>query len=256
MVKIDTLEKLAELLQVSLPTLLGVASIYCFRPPTYFERHAPDRRKRGAQSSCWRAAFYLLASDVFNAVWGQLLKESLPRNVDDAPSPGRAEVEEIMAVLHPAKENNTGPATPASVCRASEISRFLINGMWDASIFPTNCGVNAAPSPARKVEHFARIMEEGPIRRADRGSCRETLPHTGFQNFPPAGPPIAVAEPFSGRRGNRNVRVGVAMITSVPSAGPASPRRGRHVAAGAPRRCRRDYLRGPDCTPPGVDQKR
>src|SRR5258705_4370174 len=37
-VKIDTLEKLAELLQVSLPTLLGVGVEYIASAVTYFER--------------------------------------------------------------------------------------------------------------------------------------------------------------------------------------------------------------------------
>src|SRR5206468_5910959 len=103
-VKIETLEKLAELLGVSLPTLLGVGVEWISSALTYFERMRQIEETAEHIIVLAGPLSYLLASDDFNAVLGQLLKESIPETEEDIPR-AEAEVEEIMAVLKQRKDN-------------------------------------------------------------------------------------------------------------------------------------------------------
>jgi transcriptional regulator with XRE-family HTH domain len=215
-VKIDTLEKLAELLQVSLPTLLGVGVEYIASAVTYFERMRQIEETAEHIIVLAGPLSYLLASDAFNAVLGQLLKESIPENVDDHAR-AEAEVEEIMAVLTQRKETyrRRQPAI-VNLIAASEISRFLINGMVGRFDLPDKVRRERRALARAEVEHFARIMQEGPI-GVQIGIVPETLPHTGFQIFRQPDRQLLSLSPF--RLGEEpNVRVGVAMITSAPEA--------------------------------------
>ena len=215
-VKIDTLEKLAELLQVSLPTLLGVGVEYIASAVTYFERMRQIEETAEHIIVLAGPLSYLLASDAFNAVLGQLLKESIPENVDDRVR-AEAEVEEIMAVLTQRKETyrRRQPAI-VNLIAASEISRFLINGMVGRLDLPDKVRRERRALARAEVEHFARIMQDGPI-GVQIGIVPETLPHTGFQIFRQPDRQLLSLSPF--RLGEEpNVRVGVAMITSAPEA--------------------------------------
>ena len=215
-VKIDTLEKLAELLQVSLPTLLGVGVEYIASAVTYFERMRQIEETAEHIIVLAGPLSYLLASDAFNAVLGQLLKESIPENVEDRAR-AEAEVEEIMAVLTQRKETyrRRQPAI-VNLIAASEISRFLINGMVGRFDLPDKVRRERRALARAEVEHFARIMQEGPI-GVQIGIVPETLPHTGFQIFRQPDRQLLSLSPF--RLGEEpNVRVGVAMITSAPEA--------------------------------------
>jgi transcriptional regulator with XRE-family HTH domain len=215
-VKIDTLEKLAELLQVSLPTLLGVGVEYIASAVTYFERMRQIEEMAEHIIVLAGPLSYLLASDAFNAVLGQLLKESIPENVDDGVR-AEAEVEEIMAVLTQRKETyrRRQPAI-VNLIAASEIARFLINGMVGRLDLPESVRRERRALARAEVEHFARIVEREPI-GVQIGIVPETLPHTGFQIFRQPDRQLLSLSPF--RLGEEpNVRVGVAMITSAPEA--------------------------------------
>jgi len=215
-VKIDTLEKLAELLQVSLPTLLGVGVEYIASAVTYFERMRQIEETAEHIIVLAGPLSYLLASDDFNAVLGQLLKESIPENVEDRTR-AEAEVEEIMAVLTQRKETyrRRQPAI-VNLIAASEIARFLINGMVGRLDLPEAVRRERRALARAEVEHFARIVEREPI-GVQIGIVPETLPHTGFQIFRQPDRQLLSLSPF--RLGEEpNVRVGVAMITSAPEA--------------------------------------
>ena len=216
LVKIDTLEKLAELLDVSLPTLLGVGVEYIASAVTYFERMRQIEETAEHIIVLAGPLSYLLASDAFNAVLGQILKESLSDAIDDRGR-AEAEVEEIMTVLTQRKETyrRRQPAI-VNLIAASEIARFLINGMVGRLDLPEGVRRERRALARAEVEHFARIMEREPI-GVQIGIVPETLPHTGFQIFRQPDRQLLTLSPF--RLGEEpNVRVGVAMITSAPEA--------------------------------------
>jgi transcriptional regulator with XRE-family HTH domain len=215
-VKIDTLEKLAELLQVSLPTLLGVGVEYIASAVTYFERMRQIEETAEHIIVLAGPLSYLLASDGFNALLGDLLKESIAESIEDRAR-ALAEVDEIMAVLRQRKETyrKRQPAI-VNLIAASEITRFLINGMVGRLDLPEGVRRERRAMARAEVEHFARVMEDEPI-GVQIGIVPETLPHTGFQIFRQPDRQLLTLSPF--RLGEEpNVRTGVAMITSAPEA--------------------------------------
>jgi transcriptional regulator with XRE-family HTH domain len=215
-VKIDTLEKLAELLQVSLPTLLGVGVEYIASAVTYFERMRQIEETAEHIIVLAGPLSYLLASDAFNAVLGQILKESISDGIEDRAR-AEGEVEEIMAVLTQRKETyRRRQPNIVNLIAASEITRFLINGMVGRLDLPEDLRRERRALARAEVEYFAKLMEDEPI-GVQIGIVPETLPHTGFQIFRQPDRQLLSLSPF--RLGEEpNVRVGVAMITSAPEA--------------------------------------
>ena len=215
-VKIETLEKLAELLEVSLPTLLGVGVEYIASAVTYFERMRQIEETAEHIIVLAGPLSYLLASDAFNAVLGELLKESIPETIEDRAR-AEAEVEEIMAVLTQRKDTyrRRQPAI-VNLIAASEITRFLVNGMVGRLDLPEDVRRDRRALARSEVEYFAKLMEDEPI-GVQIGIVPETLPHTGFQIFRQPDRQLLSLSPF--RLGEEpNVSVGVAMITSAPEA--------------------------------------
>jgi transcriptional regulator with XRE-family HTH domain len=215
-VKIETLQKLAELLQVSLPTLLGVGVEYIASALTYFERMRQIEETAEHIIVLAGPLSYLLASDDFNAMLGELLKESIPESEDNMRL-AEAEVDAIMAVLKQRKDTyRRRQPTIVNLIAATEISRFLINGMVGRLDMPDKMRRERRDLAQAEVEHFARIIEQEPI-GVQIGIVPETLPHTGFQIFRQPDRQLLSLSPF--RLGEEpNIRTGVAMITSAPEA--------------------------------------
>ena len=242
-VKIETLQKLAELLQVSLPTLLGVGVEYIASALTYFERMRQIEETAEHIIVLAGPLSYLLASDDFNAVLGELLKESIPESEENMRL-AEAEVDAIMAVLKQRKDTyRRRQPTIVNLIAATEISRFLINGMVGRLDMPDKMLRERRDLARAEVEHFAHIIEQEPI-GVQIGIVPETLPHTGFQIFRQPDRQLLSLSPF--RLGEEpNIRTGVAMITSAPEALSLH----RRAAEGMWRRALKgataaDYLRG------------
>ena len=77
--KIETLEKLAELLSVSVPTLLGVGVEYVASAVSYFERMRQIEEASEHIIVLAGPISYLLASDAFDQALGDILREEHPR---------------------------------------------------------------------------------------------------------------------------------------------------------------------------------
>jgi len=189
--KIETLEKLAELLSVSVPTLLGVGVEYVASAVSYFER------MRQIEESCEHIIVlagpisYLLASDAFDQALGDILRESIP---DALPGRKRAldQVDEIIAVLRQRKDTY----------------RRRQPGIVNL--------ISAIEMARAEAEHFVTLMQDEPI-GVQIGIVPDTLPHASFQLFRQPDRQVLALSPF--RLGEQpNIRVGVAMITSAPEA--------------------------------------
>jgi transcriptional regulator with XRE-family HTH domain len=215
-VKIETLERLAELLQVSLPTLLGVGVEYIPSAVTYFERMRQIEETAERIIVLAGPISYLLASDAFEATLEQVLRESLPERAPDHER-SLADISEIMAILRRRKETyrRRQPAI-VNLIGAPEIVRFLRNGWSGRADLPDDVRAERRTLARAEVQHFAEAIEAQPI-GVQIGIVPEALPHTGFQIFRQPDRQILTLSPF--RLGEEpNVRVGVAMITSAPEA--------------------------------------
>src|SRR3982751_5292800 len=102
--KIETLEKLAELLGVSVPTLLGVGVEYIASAIAYFERMRQIEETSEHIIVLAGPISYLLASDAFDSTLEEVLRESVPDRIDGRRR-ALAQVDEVMTVLRQRKES-------------------------------------------------------------------------------------------------------------------------------------------------------
>jgi transcriptional regulator with XRE-family HTH domain len=213
--KIETLEKLAELLGVSVPTLLGVGVEYIASAVSYFERMRQIEETAEHVIVLAGPISYVLSSKAFDNALGDVLRESIPQGLDTARA--LQQIDELMAVLHARKETyqRRRPAV-VNLISAAEMERFLRNGLVGRHDLPADLRQQRRMLARAEAEHFVALMENEPI-GVQIGIVLDTLPHTSFQIFRQPDRQILALSPF--RLGEEpNVRVGVAMITSAPEA--------------------------------------
>jgi transcriptional regulator with XRE-family HTH domain len=214
--KIETLEKLAELLDVSVPTLLGVGVEYIASALAYFERMRQIEETSEHIIVLAGPISYLLASDGFDRALTDILRENIP---DTAAHRKRAlaEVDEVMAVLRARKEayRRRRPGI-VNLISAAEMQHFLRDGLIGRLDLPDKVRRERRALARAEAEHFVALMEDEPI-GVQIGIVPDTLPHASFQIFRQPDRRVLALSPF--RLGEEpNIRVGVAMITSAPEA--------------------------------------
>jgi transcriptional regulator with XRE-family HTH domain len=214
--KIETLEKLAELLGVSVPTLLGVGAEYIGSAVAYFERMRQIEETSEHIIVLAGPISYLLASDAFDQALADILRENIP---DGAEGRARAlvEVDEVMDVLRQRKEayRRRQPGI-VNLISAVEMQNFLRNGLVGRIDLPQKVRRERRALARAEAEHFVALMKDEPI-GVQIGIVPDTLPHASFQIFRQPDRQVLALSPF--RLGEEpNIRVGVAMITSAPEA--------------------------------------
>ena len=214
--KIETLEKLSDLLGVSVPTLLGVGVEYIASAVAYFER------MRQIEETCEHIIVlagpisYLLASDGFDGALAEVLRESVPDTAEDRKR-ALAQVDEVMVVLRQRKEayRRRQPGI-VNLISAVEMQHFLRNGLVGRLELPERVRHHRKTLARAEAEHLVGLIEDEPI-GVQIGIVPDTLPHASFQIFRQPDRQVLALSPF--RLGEQpNIRVGVAMITSAPEA--------------------------------------
>jgi transcriptional regulator with XRE-family HTH domain len=214
--KIETLEKLAELLGVSIPTLLGVGVEYIASPVAYFERMRQIEETSEHIIVLAGPISYLLASDAFDGALADILRESVPDRAE-----GRArsleQVDEVMDVLRQRRDSyrRRQPGI-VNLISATEMGQFLRNGLVGRIDLPEKTRAARRALARAEAEHFTELMADEPM-GVQIGIVPDTLPHASFQIFRQPDRHVLALSPF--RLGEQpNIRVGVAMITSAPEA--------------------------------------
>lgn len=211
-VKIETLISLADLLGVSLPTLLGVEIEYISSAVTYFERLRQLEQDADRIVILAGPISFLLASQNFQDSLEDLLTESVSGHLESREKTLQ-DIHRIISILQERKKNYEArkPAI-VNLISALDIERLLRSGFVGRP-FMSDKDIKKRQLRARsEVEHFARIVEGEPI-GVQIGLVVDTLPHTGFQIFRSGNRKRLSISPF--RLGEQpNVRLGVAMITS------------------------------------------
>ena len=214
--KIETIERLAELLGVSIPTLLGVGIEYIPSAVTYFERMRQIEETSEHIIMLSGPISFLLASDNFETTLEEVLTENVTKNVANRER-ALSDIPKIMEILRERKATyRRRRPTIVNLMSAMEIERFLHHGLIGRSGLPEDVLVQRKALARAEIEHFTKLLDDPPI-GVQIGIVTDTLPHTGFQLFRQPDRKILVLSPF--RLGSEpNVRVGVAMITSAPDA--------------------------------------
>jgi len=214
--KIDTLEKLSDLLEVSMPTLLGVGIEYMPSAVSYFERTRQLEEKADQIIVLAGPISYLLASPRFDDVLAQVLRESVP---DDSPQRSKllADADRVAEILHERKRAyaRRRPSI-VNLLSAEQISRFLRSGLLAKRDISESVRIERHAIARTEMEHLAALIEADNM-GVQIGLVTDTLPLNGFQLFRHADRSTLTISPF--RLGEQpNIRVGVAMATSAPEA--------------------------------------
>jgi len=214
--KIETLEKLADLLGVSVPTLLGVGVEYIASAVAYFERMRQIEETSEHIIVLAGPISYLLASDGFDGALSEVLRESIPAAADGRKR-ALAQVDEVMTVLRQRRETyrRRQPGI-VNLISAAEMQNFLLNGMVGRLNLPDRVRRERQTLARAEAEHFVGLLEDEPI-GVQIGIVPDTLPHASFQIFRQPDRQMLALSPF--RLGEQpNIRAGVAMITAAPEA--------------------------------------
>ena len=214
--KIDTLERLAELLGISIPTLLGVGIEYIRSAVSYFERMRQIEESAEHIVMLSGPISFLLASNDFQTTLEEVLLENVT-NVVANPARAKSDVLKIMGILRERKElYQQRRPTIVNLMSAFEIERFLDHGFVGRKGLPGAMLAKRKTLACAEIKHFANLTEQQPI-GIQISIVPDTLPHAGFQLLRQPDRKVLVMSPFR-LGGEPNVRVGVAMITSAPDA--------------------------------------
>ena len=214
--KIETLDRMATLLGVSVPTLLGVGVEYMSSAVAFFERirQVEETAEHIIVSS--GPASYLLTSKKYDDYLQTVLTESVPKT-SSGEAGGVEIVSDIMNILRQRKESyRKRQPSIVTVIAADELRRFLRNGLVGKVDMPTRTRKKRRVRALEEMERVAKFMEDEPI-GVQIGIVEDTLPRTSFHIFRQPDREVLAVSPY--RLGeNPNIRVGVGMITSAPEA--------------------------------------
>lgn len=214
--KVDTLGKIADLLGVSLPTLLGVGVEYIASAISFFERMRQLEEDVDQITVMFGPISYLLTTDRYDELLPKVLDESIPQDVGDRNAAMR-EIDALVAILKTRKETfQRRSPNIVSLVSAAELEEFGRVGFIGVHNPPA---VNLAERQAAaraEIRNIVRMLREQPI-GVQIGVVIDSMPGASFQIFKRADKAQVAVSPF--RLGSfANIRVGVATITAAAEA--------------------------------------
>jgi transcriptional regulator with XRE-family HTH domain len=212
-VKIETLDRLAGVLETSVGSLLGLGVEYYAKAISYFERMRQIEQKSEQVVAHFPPLSYLLTSDNYAKHLKQTLIEAAPSYVEDT-SDYEAEIDAIIAVLDERKEaRKRRHLSVVNFVSMPEIERWLKLGLVGRFNLPADEVAARRLAARAEVEHLIKLIEREPM-GVQIGLIEETLPNITFQLFRTAERTLLGLSPFRLGGDLPNIRTGVAMLTS------------------------------------------
>ena len=214
--KIETLDRMAKLLAVSVPTLLGVGVEYMSSAVAFYERIRQIEETAEHIIVSSGPVSYLLTTNRYDKILETVLLESIPKP-EDGTRVDLDTVAEIMTLLKKRKESyRRRQPSIVTVIAADELRRFLRNGLVGKVDMQSRTRKKRRELAVEEIERIANFMEDEPI-GVQIGIVEDTLPRTSFHIFRQPDRLVLAVSPY--RLGESpNIRVGVGMITSAPEA--------------------------------------
>jgi transcriptional regulator with XRE-family HTH domain len=216
-VKLETLERIADLLQTSLPSLLGVGTEYFSSAIAYFERLRQIEAASERVLVYYEPVSFLLTSDEYPKILRDMLLEGLPEKLPNRKSALR-EIENLMEVLGERKAaiSRGGPSF-AGIVGATQIRRLLRTGFVGTYNLSRSEREKRRVAARKEVQRIASVMENEPV-GIQIGVVDDTLPNQTFEICSTRdGTALVAVSPF--RLGEfPNIRLGVASVTGAEEA--------------------------------------
>lgn len=215
-IRVDVLGKIADLLGVSLTSLLGVGSEYISSALTFFERMRQIERTADQISVLFGPVSYLLTTSEFDKNLSAVLHESVPKNAANR-SALETQINQIIDILADRKATYLARRPSiVSLVAASELEQFLRYG-FVGKLHTNGKILEERRKIARiEVENIIEQLRNPPI-GVQIGVVVDSMPGSSFQIFRKGNDAQVAVSPF--RLGAfPNIRIGVATITSAKEA--------------------------------------
>lgn len=209
-VKLETLERLAEMLRVSMSSLLGSDTEYFDNALGYFERMRQLEARSTRIISYFDPFSYLLTTPEYSGLFKTMLDEARPVEADQAQTAMEAQ---ILGILDERKSTFFRQQFQVqSIVSLRQIERYLHIGLVGRLDLPPSVRMERALLARREIENLIRVID------ADSGRLSiclidETLPSSTFQIFEQPHTRYVAVSPY--RLGELpNLHVGIASVTS------------------------------------------
>ena len=212
-VKIETLDRLANVLETSVGSLLGLGVEYYANAISYFERMRQIEEKSEQVIAHFPPLSYLLTSDNYSRQLKQTLIEAAPSYAEDSKD-YETEIDTIVAVLDERKHaRDRRHLSVVNFVNMPEIERWLKLGLVGRFDLPANEIIERRLAARAEIEHLIKLIEQEPM-GIQIGLIEEPLPNITFQLFRTSERTLLGLSPF--RLGGElpNIRTGVAMLTA------------------------------------------
>ena len=216
-VKLETLERIAELLDTSLPSILGVGTEYFSSAIAYFERLRQIEAASERVLVYYEPVTFLLTSDEYPKLLRDMLMEGLPEQLPNRKK-AQAEIDSLISILSERRTTiSRGGPSFAGIIGATQVRRLLRTGLIGTYDLPKAERERRRLAARREVERIAVIMENEPV-GIQIGIVDDTLPNQTFEICRSRdGTMLVAVSPF--RLGELpNVRLGVASVTAAQEA--------------------------------------
>lgn len=210
-VKIETLERLAQLLGTSLASLLGVEAEYYASALALFERMRQIEQTSDRILAHFEPVSVLLLSERYLDYLALMLQEALPPGAD-AQLQGQ-QTQQIIAILRE-RQRNFVRRKPhiVSLIGLRDIERFVQTGLVGCLDVPADVRRARMQAARQEVLHIADLMDHEPW-YAQVGLVDDAMPSATYQVLTGANHRVLMQSPF--RLGELpNVRNGIAMVTA------------------------------------------
>ena len=214
--KVDTLGKIADLLGVSLPTLLGVGVEYIASAISFFERMRQLEEDVDQITVMFGPISYLLTTERYDELLPTVFDESIPQDVADRKAAVR-EIDALMEILKTRKDTfRRRRPNIVSLVSAAELEDFCRVGFIGAHNPPDVSLAERRAAARAEITNIVCMLREQPI-GIQIGVVIDSMPGASFQVFKRADKAQVAVSPF--RLGSfANIRVGVATITAAAEA--------------------------------------
>ena len=162
-IKLDTVNRLAELLKISPLTLLGIGVEYYSRPVGYAERLRQIEETSDQILQVFGPVCYLITSDQYDSVLAQIF-EAQAEQMGPERGMARAAAEQLLGVMISRKRMYASrKPSIIGILTIGSIQKFLAEGVAGGVEVSESLRALAREEAAREMELIAKLMESEPI---------------------------------------------------------------------------------------------
>ena len=219
-VKLETVERLAQLLGTSMASLMGVEVEYYANFLSFFERMRQLEQGADRIMAHFEPISLLLTSGDYLNHLRQMLLETLPQIAGSSKKSESVWTQEVDQLVHILQERKTAFAKRrpgiVSLVGLRDLERFVHTGLVGRLDLPPALHKERIRAACQEIERMADLMESEPM-HAQIGLVDDAMPSSTFQLFQNAEGSVLAISPF--RLGELpNVRNGIATVTASPEA--------------------------------------